>query len=275
MNNSSKYTNFPFGKHNLKLEEYYKNKTEEFFNKKVFHRQLSRKEIFLITLSIITLILLSITVYISSSRQQKTQEIRTKAEESQVTFYLFPADVTAGNGENFSISPKLVVSGDKKIASAVISLTFDKNSLQIQDFQKGPLANHLLNLKSTPLDQANSEGKMKILIGADSIDNAPGGSIDLPKLDFIVIKENNTQIQYDLSSLQIALTTNQTAKINIDQPVNIFIPPPASPILLLPSVNEIPPTATASPVLPSLTPILHETLQIEPSIPPSTSQTPS
>jgi len=142
-----------------------------------------------------------------------------------------------------------------------MSVNFDPQIIRLTSLQTEQIGENLKNLKYTPIEKANIEGKVKIFFGASSFDNAPSGTVDLSNINFTNLQDAGTsQIYFVLSDLQVVFTDKEPAEIDIDTPVTVI------------SENLPTPTPTFSPTL-TVAPTIE--LSSTPSPPPSPSSSPS
>ena len=204
---------YPFTPRNLELQEFYKQKEEENWAK-TFSRKLTLKDLFFI----LAIIVGSLLVMISVVSLKTTGDLRSRAAENMVNFYLYPKEIILKNKETVTFSPKLVIPGNKKISSAVMAIQFDPQVINLQRFHVTSINDVQLKFQSTSIEKANQVGLVKILLESKSDGSNLSGIINFPQIQFISIKEKPGIVSFVPSESKVVFINGSSAQIQTDQP---------------------------------------------------------
>lgn len=182
------------------------------------------------------------------------QDLRSRAatEEMQVQLFLYPKNISAQAGQPITIAPKLVAPDEKKISSVNLTFRFDTQFMKLKQVKEEDNGKLLL-LKSTDIVQSNTKGEYEFFLGADDEENAPSGAVNLPRLEFEVLKPGTSSVAADSVNGEIIFTSAEKADLVIQSSSTII----ASAATTLPSAipTQILPSATILPSpIPSLSP---------------------
>lgn len=144
------------------------------------------------------------------------QDVRShaSAEAGQVQLFLYPKDVIAEVGQTFTIAPKAIGPDEKKISSISLSFRFDPQLLRLKQVKEEDKSGMTL-LKFTELSSLETEGKFDIFLGADDENNAPSGAVNLPRLEFEVLKSGRGSVTIESTSGELIFISGEKADLVI------------------------------------------------------------
>src|SRR3989344_1642293 len=217
MENSDLRKIYPFSPPNPNLKEFYKQKEEENFAKKI-RRKLTLKDYSLI----LAVIAGSLFIMISVLTLNYNRDLRSRAGENRINLSLYPKSVSLQNNDTVTVSPKITSLDNKKIIQAIITLEYDPTAVAVQKFYLAAISLADINFQSTSTEKANQEGKIKILLQAKSDEYAPTGIISLPQIIFEKLGSESTEVKINSSQSSVIFTdgssptivTSSTTKIN-------------------------------------------------------------
>jgi len=199
-------------------------------------------------LSIFTLLLFTaaipLTAFIATQKTQtQTTQSRAAVERTPIILALNPQEIETAVDENFEVKPVLIVPQERKVGSIILSITFDPAKLKYVDYEKKEDTESLKVFKITDETSANQTGRLKILIGATSNENAPKGRINLPNVTFMYKGPDESYIEDDASQTQVVFLNEGQAQIDVRNKVTVKLASLSTPT---PSQNPSP-TPTPSP----------------------------
>jgi len=201
---------YPFPLRNPRLNELYENKKEQDF-KNANRRKIGLKDIIVL----FSFVIASITVLTSVRVATQLQETRTKAKANQVKINLFPKKLEIETGQHFALIPQAVTAENKKISSLSFSLVFDPSYLILTGINTDVI-NYFTLTGQTAFDQANSGGKLQMQFESNDPGSAPGGTVSLPQLQFVSLREGRSSVYLEKSEMKVVFTSGDIAELEMD-----------------------------------------------------------
>lgn len=212
-----------------------------------------------ILLLIAVVVMLSVTMYFSNVLIKNSQSLNAGAANGNAEIFLEPSVVT--------IPPDglvhLWVTTDKQLGFVAIDLTFDPTLIKLAQEITLPTLTLERSLKVTTMAQANTTGKISVVLGIDptGLETAPTGSFPIANLKFsknTTISNKVATLSVDPASSQLvdlgAIPFNLTFK-NASFTINPVDSPIATPIASVTPTIVPTPTPTKTPVASPITSI--------------------
>ena len=222
---------------------------------RIFNREINFRDF-----STTTNILIGAVIAFSSIFIIKYQlDLRSRASSRQpipVQLSLTPEEVRVEKDNTFILRSEIVPQSEKKIVAVILSLSFNPNAVQLERVHSDP-NDKLLNLKYSQHQRANSEGRLKIFLGARSLSEAPSGSFELTKFKFRRVSENASIISLVRSELQVVFGNGEIGMIDISRSVKI------RPQEARPATIELSPTGGIGLLPETIIPTLEESSEVK------------
>lgn len=208
----------------------------------------SKKNFYISSILTATAVLAVLTVFFGQNVTNQKQDTRTQATVSdrEVKLSLFPKTQNTSVGENVSIAAKVLGTGNRKIASILLSVKFDSSHIRLQTIDESKKADGMNLLKVTDAGKANSSGSFKILYGAEAESTAPQGVVNLPMFSFEILKNAKSEVQINTSESQIIFVDGVNGEVK-DEEARATVDSTALSPSLSPTPTIFPTSQIASP----------------------------
>lgn len=227
----------------------------------------------------IVMIMLSVTIYFANVLLNRSQSLSVGAAAGVADLFLEPESITMPPDGLVN----LWVTTDKQLGFVAVDLAFDPTLIKLSQEITLPTATLQKTIKVSTMAQANTTGKISIVLGIEptGISTAPTGTFPLANLKF----SKNTAISNKLATLTIVQTSSQLVDLGAipfsltSKNASFNLNPVASPVATLApsttptSVPTPTPVATVTPTVkptptpvPTATPVSGNTDFIGPSL---------